>query len=301
MCPSLILALVWLALPGEKPVVRAQVSAPLPVRNPVVVFDEGHFNFHTTQGSYGRFAELLRESHTVITSPGRLDRKVLEQAQVLVIVSALSAQANTAERETLPWRWTPEAAMPAFTSDECDAVEHWVRNGGGLLLIVDHPPYPAAARNLAQRFGVDLMNASTLDSTPGNHAQTPSTLVFTQANGLLGDHAITRGSNRFKRIDAITTFTGSSLAGPPGSTPLLKLSETAYDRFLDSAGAQEQRTSAKGRTQGIALEFLLGRVVVLGEAAIFRTGILEESAQGGFDNRDFALNIVAWLSRRLSQ
>lgn len=242
-----MVALVLLAPLVGKPAVRARVAP----RQPVIVFDEGHFNFHTTRGSYSQFAELLRkDGYTILASPEPLDRKALEQARVLVIVNALSAQRNSAERETLPWRSTREAAMPAFTSNECDAIERCVRKGAGLLLIVDHPPYPAAARNLARRFGVEVRNASTHDPTPGNHAQTPSTLVFTRSNGLLGDHAITRGRDPSEHINAITTFTGSSLTGPPGSTAFLKLSEAAYDRFFESAGAKEQQLPAKGRAQG---------------------------------------------------
>lgn len=297
MWASLVAVLVPLALLVQEPPLPAHVSAQVATRQPVIVFDEGHFNFHTTRGSYSQFAELLRkDGYAIIAHPRLLDRKALEQARVLVIVNALSAQGNSAERETLPWRWTREAAMPAFTRDECDAVEHWVREGGGLLLIVDHAPYPAAARNLADRFGVELRNATTRDPTPENHAQTPSTLVFTRSNGLLGDHAITRGRDPSERINAITTFTGSSLAGPPGSTAFLRLSEAAYDAFLKSAGAPEQRMSGKGRAQGVALQFGKGRVVVLGEAAIFRTEILEASRQAGFDNRQLSLNIVRWLS-----
>lgn len=294
MCALLITALVLTVPLAEEALLRAGQ----PTRQKVILFDEGHFNFHTTRGSYSEVAELWRkDGYTVIARPEPFDRNALAQTQVLVIANALSAVGNSAERETLSWRWTQNAAMPAFTSNECDAAEEWVREGGGLLLIVDHPPYPAAARDLARRFGVDVRNASTIDPTPGNHAQTPSTLVFTRSNGLLGDHAIARGRNPAERINAITTFTGSSLAGPRGSIAFLKLSEAAYDRSFESAGGPEQRTSAKGRAQGVALQFGKGRVVLLGEAAIFRTGILEDSVNGGFDNRQLALNIVHWLSR----
>ena len=314
MCASLLPALLLLAGLVQWAPLRAQTPAPMPTQQPVVLFDEGHFNNHTTQGSYSQFAELLRKGgYRVIAHTGALRPNALEQVQVLVVVSALSAQGNSAERETLLWRWTPEAAMPAFTDNECDTVAHWVSEGGGLLLIVDHPPYPAAARSLAQRFGVDMRNASTLEPTPGNYFQTPSTLVFSRANGLLGDHAITRGEDPSKRISAIMTFAGSSLTGPPASTALLTLSEAAYDRFFESAGAPEQRTSARGRAQGVALPFHRGRIVVLGEAAVFRTEILEQlvepslepspaelSAHGQFGNHRLALNVVDWLSRRLS-
>ena len=117
MCASLIAALALLVPLAEEPLLQADG----PTRQRVVVFDEGHFNFHTTRGSYSQFAELLRkDGYTIIARPDPVDRKALAQAQLLVIANALSAEGNSAERETLPWRWTHNAAMPAFTSNECD-------------------------------------------------------------------------------------------------------------------------------------------------------------------------------------
>jgi hypothetical protein len=62
--------------------------------------------------------------------------------------------------------------------------------------------------------------------------------------------------------------------------------------------------SAKGKSQGTALEMGRGRVVMLGEA-----GMLSAQRDGrrspvgmnfpGYDNRQLAVNIMHWLSRLL--
>jgi hypothetical protein len=78
------------------------------------------------------------------------------------------------------------------------------------------------------------------------------------------------------------------------------LGDTAYDVSPPPEGKQ---SSAKGRAQGIALEFGKGRVVVLGEAAMLTAQIAgPRNRKMGMnapnnDDRQLALNIMHWLSR----
>ena len=98
---------------------------------------------------------------------------------------------------------------------------------------------------------------------PANSEGGETWLVFTRQNHLLGDHPIIRGRDDSERVNRIQTFTGTSLKGPEGSVPILKLADTAVDNSFDD----EKTVSAAGRVQGIAFSFGKGRVVVLGEAA----------------------------------
>ena len=58
-----------------------------------------------------------------------------------------------------------------------------------------------------------------------------------------------------------------------------------------------------GTAQGLALSVGKGRAVVLGEAAMLTAQVNEREPFGmntpGNDNRQLALNIMHWLSRRL--
>jgi len=59
---------------------------------------------------------------------------------------------------------------------------------------------------------------------------------------------------------------------------------------------------ARGRAQGVALQFGSGRVVVLGEAAMLTAQIGGDGHPFGMnvpgnDDRQLALNILHWLSR----
>ncbi len=255
--------------------------------HPRVLFDEAHYNFHTSTGRYRPFAELLKsDGYTIIPNKDKFTRDVLGKGEILVIANALGAEFMGADG----------AANPAFTDAECDAVRDWVKEGGSLLLITDHAPMGSAAQCLAKRFGVNLSTGAVGD--PKNSDGGETFLVFSRQNHLLGDHPITRGRNDSERLNKVQTFTGTSLRGPEGSTPILKLSDSAVDH--DFADGEGKETSAAGRTQGIAFAFGKGRVVVMGEAAELSAQVAGGEKFGmnapGIDNRQMALNIMHWLS-----
>lgn len=255
--------------------------------HPRVLFDEAHNNFHTSTGRYKPFAELMKsDGYLILPNKEKFTRDVLARGDILVIANALGAE----------FMGSDLAANPAFTDAECDAVRDWVKEGGSLLLVTDHAPMGSAAQCLAKRFGVSLSTGAVGDPKNSDGGQT--FLVFSRQNHLLGNHPITRGRDESERLNKVQTFTGTSLKGPEGSVPILKLSDSAVDH--DFADGEGKETSAAGRTQGVAFAFGKGRVVVMGEAA-------ELTAQGtgtdkfgmntpGIDNRQMALNIMHWLS-----
>ncbi len=125
-------------------------------------------------------------------------------------------------------------------------------------------------------------------------------LRFTRATGLLGDHPITQGRESTEQVRGVVSAVGQSLGSPPGAGVLLRLSRGALD--IRAGG---DTTSAAGRSQGVALAFGAGRVVVLGEAAMLAGMAAPRpdsrfrrwwSHEPGIHNRQFALNILHWLS-----
>jgi hypothetical protein len=107
-----------------------------------------------------------------------------------------------------------------------------------------------------------------------NSGDGPSQLVFSRENQLLGDHPITRGRDESEQVGRVMTFTGQSLLGPEGSVAFLKLGETATDQ----GGPGGKPVPAVGRSQGLALPYGKGRVVVLGEAGQLSAQILGRMA-----------------------
>jgi hypothetical protein len=264
-----------------------------PKKHPKVLFDEAHNNFHTADGRYKPFADLITsDGYQVIPNKAKFSVETLKGHDLLIIANALGA----------PLMGVPDAGKPAFTDVECDAVRDWVRGGGALLLIADHAPMGSAAEDLAKRFGVDMSKGYTADESNHEESRDATWLVYSRDNKLLTDHPITRGRDAAERINRVVTFTGQSLKGPEGSVAVLKLADTAIDLTPPDF---KQRVSAAGRAQAVALRFGRGRVVVLGEAAMLTAQLAGPQKmpfgmnRPGSDDRQFALNTMHWLSRRL--
>lgn len=270
---------------------------------PRLLFDEGHHNFHTADGRYLTFARLARsDGYRVTPNRTRFTPALLRRHDLLVIANALGHEDMG----------TPEAERAAFTPKECDAVRDWVRAGGALLLIADHAPMGSSARPLAERFGVDFRNGYLIDTTIADRSMGESILVFSRENGMLGEHPILHGRDQTEMVSRVKSFAGQSLAGPPGSTPLLRLSDAAEDLLVGLGQftldvPSDKRKSAAGRSQGLAFAFGKGRVVVLGEAGMLSAQIAGPPGQSfkmgmnepGIDNRQFAINVMRWLSGAL--
>lgn len=294
---------------GQKadPNFRVAISHPAYVdTHPKVLFDEAHKNFHTSTGRYKPFAQLLlADGYQVKPNKEKFSQESLNGYDILVISNAKGMKVKY---------------EPAFTEQECEAVRDWVNSGGSLLLIADHYPMGSAAKNLSEQFGVNMSCGETADSA---HYDTTSSdkaqLIFSRDNGLLAAYTITEGRDSNERINRVITFTGQSLKGPPGSFALLPLGETATEIIPDSIWVKKsmlffatthtrfsEPVSAAGRTQGVALTYGEGRVVVLGEAAMLTAQIDDMTGKPfgmnvpGIDNRQFTLNIMHWLSGLLN-
>ena len=267
---------------------------------PNVLFDQAHHQHHQARGTYAPFVRLLQnDGYTVNINREPIGPETLRGQTVLAVVTA---SGNNDRNDA-----------PAFTAAECDAIEAWVRSGGSLLLVAEHYPFGAAVQTLADRFGVDVGKGSVEDPTHHDPATTSTgQLVFDRDSGLLVDHAITRGRNLEESVDRVVTFDGTSISVPAGAATLLRLSETAVDLEptveVQKVNGDERvqvtfgsPRSAKGRAQGIAFDHGVGRVVVLGEAGMLTAQVQDGRVFGmnlpGNDNRQFALNLMHWLSR----
>ena len=298
----LMLSSVLLALSaGAQQVADTDFRPPIPDpayrqgRGPVVLVDEAHFNFHTAEGRYKPFAELLRRDGYVVRASGlKFSKAALRGGRILVIANPL------AERNKTDWSLpTP----PAFTAEEVAAVREWVKGGGALLLIADHMPFPGAAENLAQAFGVRFSNGYAMDEK----RQGP--MLFKLSEGSLKEHPITRGRAAAERVDSVATFTGSAFQVDAGAQPLLILGPSVSSFLTTVAGQmtdETPRVPVKGWYQGAVLRYGKGRVAVFGEAAMFSAqlagpnrGPMGMNAPVASQNPQFLLNVMHWLSGKL--
>ncbi len=265
--------------------------------HPRVGIDQSHKNFHTKDGRYKPFAALMASDGFTVAAAPKLTPDALKAIHILVIANALGNE---------DWN-KPE---PAFSAAECDAVRDWVRAGGALLLIADHAPFGDSAAVLAQRFGVDMGRGFAADRK--NSGKSPTLLVFSVENGLLGDHVIIRGRNGRERVRTVVAFTGQSLSVPRDGAALMRMGNDAVEvatreELQDLALGKEVGRTVAGRAQGIAMVFGKGRVAMFGEAAMFSAQVagsgthmfkMGMNAEGN-DDRQFALNVMHWLARAL--
>jgi len=224
-------------------------------QGPSIGIDDRHHNFHTVDGGYSTFARFLRKDGYVVRAAGT-------QQNVLVIANALSKENSR--------RWEAPYS-PAFSDSEAHEIAAWVKQGGSLLLVVDHQPFPACNNSLAAKFNVQFHDGYASDPERG---RSPS--IFSMSNGGLRPHTVTAG------IDSVATFTGSAFQAP-GAVSI---------------------TPVAGWLHGAALEFGRGRVVISGEAAMFsaqRAGA-ERTPMGmnhpaAANNARYLRQVVGWLAR----
>jgi hypothetical protein len=303
---SLLLpALAW-CQSAPDPGFDTSISRPAFTKShPVLLFDSAHHNLFTAGDRYAPLASMakhdgfdIRESREAVTPA------TLSEANVFLIADPLGSADPMSHA----------AEGPAFLRTECDAIVHWVKGGGGLLLIAEHAPSGYAARGLAVMLGVDLSAGFLSDSALQDSTIGGSTLVFSRATGTVGDHPTTRGRDTTERVQRVRTFTGESLKGPEGSVTLLRLSDYATDNMI-RAGHKPGPIpdslvhTAKGRAQGIAFTLGKGRVVVLGEGAMLTAQVMKHGDDIQYrmgmsvrdaDNRQFALNVLRWLGGGLN-
>ncbi len=264
-------------------------------KGPVVFIDEGHHNFHTKEGRYKPFSNLLeRDGYVVKSYEGAFDQNKLDQGKILVISNALN-ELNV-QNWNLP---TPTA----FTGDEIEIVKKWVHDGGSLFLIADHMPMAGAATDLAAAFGFEFTNGFVLK------AERPSADYFNLENGTLVESTITKGRDASESVKQIASFTGQAFKIPEDATPVL-LFDDQYTNYLpDEAWVFSEKTpqyNAKGWSQGAFKQYGKGRIVIFGEAAMFsaqlagaaqmKVGMNSENAP---ENFQLLLNILHWLDGKI--
>jgi hypothetical protein len=264
------------------------------VQEPTVCIDEAHFNMHTAGGTYAPVADMWRrDGYVVRSSAFEFTGDSLQACGVLVISNALHER-NRRRGDTTDWSLPNPSA---FTPSEIAAARDWVRGGGGLLLIADHMPMPGAASDLAAAFDVRFNNGFAMDTLEQSF-----TLVFRRADGLLGTHPITEGDSAGEQLDSVSTFTGQAFQAGEQFDPLLVIPEGVVSLMPDVAWEftdDTPRVPVGGWLQGAAGRFGDGRIVVLGEAAMFRADVTGEALLG--DNGRFALNVMRWLLGMLEE
>jgi len=260
----------------------------------VVLIDAAHHNFHRLTGRYQPFAKVLKSAgFSVKSNAKKFSEESLSNIDVLVVANALNER--NIKNHDLP-------NFAAFSQQEIETVHQWVKNGGSLMLIADHMPWPKASQNLAASFGFQFSNSyvEVLDS-PEQY--------FEQADGSLIDHEILKKTAHGQRITKVRGFMGQAFLSPPQAKPILVFTKKSVAYMPSKAWQINDDTptiSATGWHQGATLNFHQGRVAVFGEAGMFTAQIgsnekeqwnMGMNAKGAEQNEQFLLNTIMWLAK----
>ena len=256
-----------------------------PGKGPIVWLDEAHLNYHTLGGRYASFGKVVQaDGYQIAPNQHEFTTASLAQCDILVIANALDSASNA--------RWVlPNHS--AFSPAEIAVVRDWVHQGGSLFLIADHMPFAGSAADLADVFGIRLLNCFAMD----NRRRFPE--KFFRAEKTLFDSPITRG------IDTVVTFTGSAFQLPENGEAVLRLQN--YTLLMPAVAWQFDETTPYRESQGWhqlgCLPYGKGKIVISGEAAMFSAqlagpnqtpvGMNQPEAR---QNPQLLLQIMAWLS-----
>lgn len=255
-------------------------------KKPKIYLDGYHNNLHQKHTGFRPLSELLSDMGFEIEALNQpiLKDDVLESCDILIIANAIHF--GNRGRGYNP-------IYSAFTTDEIKVINRWVSGGGSLLLIADHMPFAGAAQDLAESFGVHLVNGFAGIS---EGVWPPSTFEA----GLVG-----QGSSYqdYFKVDSVCTFTGSAIKWPDPEYNLLAFGSTDTAFLTDTAwvfGPATRKMPLQGLAQGGMMPYHAGKVGIFGEAAMF-TAQLAGNTSVGFnspqatDNVHFILNCLLSL------
>ncbi|MFI7131232.1 DUF6421 family protein [Nonomuraea sp. NPDC050153] len=241
---------------------------------PRVLFDEAHSESwtvrrevaeainpaHPDDNSYARAAGLLRHlGHTVgVHTSGALTPEALAERDVLVIAHP------SGER----WERTIGQGSPVFTTAELDAIESFVADGGGLVVLAEEEQdkYGNNLRELLGRFGVGVRHATVRD--PRHAHRDVATWVLAEPATASGLVAGVRTAC-FYRTGVLTV---------EGEGEVLFATSPA----ADPAGAP----------LAVAVRYGRGRVIAFADSDLFGDDSIED-----YDHRRLWGNVITWAAR----
>ncbi|MEV4244824.1 DUF6421 family protein [Streptosporangium canum] len=243
---------------------------------PRVLFDEAHSESwtirrdvaetmnpgHPDDNSYVRAADILRRlGHTVAAhTEGPITPALLGPNDVFVIAHP------SADR----WERTTGLGSPVFPVEELDAVEAYVADGGGLVVLAEceQEKYGSNLEELLARFGVGVEHTTVQDPRSAHNGV---------AAWVLGSPGDTDGQDLLAGARRACFYRAGVLVAPEDATVLFRTSPTA-----DPAGRPLAVTVRHGK----------GRVVVLADSDLFG-----DDSIGDYDHAALWGNLVTWAAR----
>ncbi|HXE99363.1 MAG TPA: DUF6421 family protein [Solirubrobacterales bacterium] len=221
---------------------------------------------HPEDSSYALAAETLGNRDFEVHANGErsLTRETLAGVDVLVI-------AHPSDRR---WEATTNARAPLFSDRELDAIEEFVRGGGGLIALgeTEQAKYGNNLNQLLTRFGIEVANCTVQDYE--HHVSAPSWVLAELESAADGEPDMV---DLLARVRQACFYRAGTLALRNGARVIARSSATASPPQAPLAAVTEHGA---------------GRVVVLADSDLFGDDCL-----GQLDNESLWLNLVYWTAQ----
>src|SRR5215211_5993066 len=233
---------------------------------------------HPEDSSYAiAAAKLAGRDFDVLPNADRpLTRETLACADVVVIAHPSDPK----------WEATTQTGRPTLRDDEIDALDEYVRGGGGLIVLgeTEQDKYGNNLNSLLGHFGIEVENRTVQDYEHNNKA--PSWVLPELTNGTPANGASENGAT-------------DPAQGPHSVDLLARVHDACFYRAgtlsLQNGGRVIARTSGTASTPSAPLiavtEHGAGRVAVLADSDLFGDDCI-----GELDHEALWLDIVHWAA-----
>jgi hypothetical protein len=224
---------------------------------------------HPEDSSYAVAAQRLaaRDFDVLPNEDRPLTRETLAGADVLVIAHPSDPK----------WEVTVNSRAPRLSENELDAIEEFVRGGGGLIALgeTEQEKYGNNLNDLLCRFGIEVSNATVQDYEHFHSA--PSWILAQLENDDGGNGEAARAVDLLARVQQACFYRAGTLALHNGGHVIARTSPTASPPRAPLAAITEHGA---------------GRVVVLADSDLFGDDCI-----GELDNEPLWLNLVYWAAQ----
>jgi hypothetical protein len=221
---------------------------------------------HPGDSSYAVAAEALasRDFEVMPNAERPLTRDTLAGADVLVIAHPSDPR----------WEATTNARTPRLSDRELDAIDEFVRGGGGLIALgeTEQEKYGNNLNDLLSRFGIEVSNCTVQDYE--NYLSAPSWVLAELENGSNGE---LEKVDLLARVHQACFYRTGTLALHNGGRVIARTSSSASPPQAPLAAITEHGD---------------GRVVVLADSDLFGDDCI-----GELDNESLWLNLVYWAAQ----
>ena len=241
-----------------------------------VVFDEFHSEAWTIRPN---LAKRMQPAHPGDASLAAAAAALAERDfEVLYNATGpLTAQLGDTDVLVIPhpsdskWEATTSIGSPRFSEDELDAIERWVADGGGLIVLAEteHDKYGNNLNDLLGRFGLHVENATVQDYQ--HHRDAPSWILAD-----LSRPDAAPGADLLARVTQACFYRTGTLSASNGAQVIARTHDTA---------------SAPDAPLLAVAQHGAGRVVVLADSDLFGDDCIDD-----LDHRDLWLNLAYWAA-----